>query len=56
VGDGRQPQPYKTIGKAADEASTGNTIVVLAGSYNEQITINKELRIEAQGGPVRIGE
>ena len=55
-GDGSMANPYKTVQKAIQVASDGDTIIILAGNYPENITFNKRLRIEAQGGLVRIGQ
>ena len=55
-GNGSQSKPYKTVQKAIEMARDGGTIIILAGNYPENITFNKQLRIEAQGGLVRIGQ
>lgn len=41
--------PWQTIAKAVAEASTGDTVQVLAGSYNESVLVNKSLAIIGAG-------
>jgi parallel beta-helix repeat protein len=40
-GSGTQSQPFCTMGKAANVAAAGNTIIVSAGTYSENVTIAK---------------
>ena len=42
------PQGYPTIGEAVSHASTGDTILIKSGVYNENIQIDKELKLEGQ--------
>lgn len=42
-------QPYTTIQSAINAASTGDTIKVLPGTYNEAIIINKNVVIQGSG-------
>ena len=43
--NGSQAYPYNTIGEAIDAASTGNTIIVADGTYNENVAIGKSLTL-----------
>ena len=43
------PSPYTTIQAAIDAASSGDTIIVGPGIYNEAITVNKSLTIQSSG-------
>jgi parallel beta-helix repeat protein len=42
------PQDYSTIGEAISHASAGDTILIQSGVYNENIRIDKSLRMEGQ--------
>ncbi len=55
-GNGSELNPYKTVQKALHVAGNGDRIIILAGTYLENITMNKQVTIRAQGGLVRIGE
>jgi len=55
-GTGAQTSPYETVAKALEVASNGDKIIILAGSYPENLTMNKAVTIEARGGVVRIGQ
>ncbi len=56
-GDGSQAKPWRTIGKAALIVNPGDTVNVLAGIYNEQVTLTrhgtatKRIVIQGQRGP-----
>lgn len=53
--DGSPAFPYTTIG-AAHANITSGTIHIFGGHYNEKVTLNKSVRLEAfSGGPVTIG-
>jgi parallel beta-helix repeat protein len=41
TGPGTQSQPFCTIGHAASVAAAGNTVIVSAGTYSENVTIGK---------------
>lgn len=56
TGTGALASPYKTVRKALQVADNGDRIIIRAGTYPENITVNKRLTIEAQGGLVRIGQ
>lgn len=45
-----QAAPCKTIGHAVSVAGSGATVVVLAGTYTEQVTISKRLNLVGKGG------
>jgi len=55
-GDGTDTNPYKTVAKAVQAAVAGDKIIVMEGTYPENITLNKQVTIESQGGLVRIGQ
>lgn len=42
---------YATIQSAVDAAQPGDTILVCAGTYEEQVTINKDLTLVGNGNP-----
>jgi parallel beta-helix repeat protein len=44
------PDDYPTIQEAINHADEGDTIVVKAGTYYENVTVNKRLTIESQSG------
>jgi hypothetical protein len=49
--DGSADNPWKTIQHAVDQSSAGDTIKVAAGTYNENVVINKDLlTIESTDG------
>lgn len=43
------PKQYATIQGAIDSASNGDTVCVGAGTYNEDVIINKEIRLSGKG-------
>ena len=45
------PGDYPTIQGAVDAASSGDTVLVYAGVYNESVTVNKTLTVVSQSGP-----
>jgi len=49
VGSG---QTFSTIQSAVDAASEGDTIIVHAGSYTENVNINKRLTLQGEGADV----
>jgi len=55
-GNGTDTSPYRTVAKALEQAVAGDKIVILAGNYPENITLSKQVTVEAQGGLVRIGQ
>ena len=46
------PAQYGTIQAAIDGATAGDTIIVSGGTYNENITVNKQLILTGSGWPV----
>jgi hypothetical protein len=48
------PRDYPTIQSAIDEASPGDTIKVLPGTYTEQLTISKSLTLVGSGAKATI--
>ena len=46
---GTSAAPFKTIQKAVNTAASGDTVMVLAGTYPEYVNVNKSLVIQAQG-------
>lgn len=54
-GDGSQSNPYPTLTKAVEEATSGDSIIVKTGSYPEILVITEHVAITASGGSVIIG-
>jgi hypothetical protein len=53
---GTQSLPWKTIQKAANSTASGGTTLVLAGTYNEQITVSTSgITLQAQGKVITKG-
>ncbi len=44
-GDGSKANPYQTINKGLEAAENGYTIQIAAGTYNENIKVNKQVTI-----------
>jgi len=53
--DGTPTHPFRSVADAYDAASDGDRIIIRAGIYSENIIMTKQLRIESEGGVVRIG-
>ena len=51
-GDGRPGEPFARIQDALDNASRGETIIVLPGTYKEQLTVNRAVEIQGRFGEV----
>ncbi len=49
-GDGTPTKPYQTIGPAIARAVARGTIYVAAGTYQEQVVVNKDLTLEGESG------
>lgn len=47
--------PYKTIAQGLGFAWDGSILIVESATYPESLTMNKRVRVEANGGPVVIG-
>jgi len=45
--DGTQANPYNTISEAVTAASAGDTIIVAGGTYVEDVSVQKSLKIKA---------
>lgn len=50
TGDGSSSSPYLTVGKAITEASPGDKVSIGAGTYSENIVVDKPLSIYSQSG------
>jgi len=48
---GTEAAPFATIQKGVDEAIAGGTVHVAAGTYVEQVVINKSLTLQGSGTP-----
>jgi hypothetical protein len=55
-GSGTSSDPYCSIQVAVDAASSGDTIIVAEGSYDEDLTIDESVTIEAGSNPVVYGD
>ena len=53
--DGTVFRPFDTIGEAVTAVPVGGIISIVAGSYNETLTINKAMTLTAPVGLVNIG-
>ncbi len=53
---GTPANPFPTVGLGHSFAWDGSQISIKAGSYNETLTLNKEVRLLADGGTVAIGQ
>ena len=49
TGNGSSDNPYRTIGKAINEATSGGTVLVAAGTYDENITLKSRIKIIGAG-------
>jgi len=54
--DGTVFRPFDTVAEAVTAVPTGGIISIVAGSYNEQITINKAVTLIAPVGNATIGQ
>lgn len=50
AGDGSAAMPYRTVNKAIQSASAGDTVSVGTGTYAETVTINKALTLQPTSG------
>jgi hypothetical protein len=53
--DGTVFNPYDTIIEAVNALSSGETLCIVSGAYNESVTINKAMNIIAPSGTATIG-
>ena len=49
TGDGSIGNPYLTVQYAVDQASIGDSIIIGAGTFEEEITVNKTLNFRGNG-------
>ncbi|MBU4509925.1 DUF1565 domain-containing protein, partial [bacterium] len=49
IEDGTQTHPFDTIAEGIDAVAPGKSVVVSAGTYNEQLIINKEITLQGAG-------
>ena len=56
TGNGTILEPFNTISKAIENASSDSIIHIVTGSYNESIAISKPVKINVSTGPVVIGK
>jgi len=54
--DGTIFRPYDTVAEAFNEASPGDVVSIVKGSYNEQMRISKAMTFSAPVGTVTIGK
>jgi hypothetical protein len=54
--DGTPEDPFGLVGAGVLRVSTGGTVRIAAGSYDETLTINRAMTLESTGGTVTIGE
>jgi hypothetical protein len=54
TGDGTEDNPYRTIQKGIDNALAGDTIVVGPGTYEEDITMSKPVKLIGTAGKTLI--
>ncbi len=55
-GNGTEALPYRTLADGVAAVLTAGTVHVLAGTSAETSLMNSALRLEAEGGTVRLGE
>jgi len=49
TGDGSSSNPYLTVQHAVDQASVGDSIIIGAGTFEEEITVNTTLNFRGNG-------
>jgi len=54
--DGTVMRPYDTVLEGATGSSTGDTLFIMPGLYDEQITLNQTVTLTAPMGTVTIGQ
>src|SRR5262245_55133291 len=50
-GDGSEADPYGSLSEAVDEASPGAVILIAAGTYAENVVVEKSLSLVASSNP-----
>jgi parallel beta-helix repeat protein len=48
IEDGTQTHPFDTITEGIDAVASGKSVMVTAGTYNEQLIINKEITLQGE--------
>ena len=56
IQNGTQALPFDTVAEAHDLAWNGAQIKLVAGSYNESLTLNKAVTLKAVDGVATIGQ
>jgi hypothetical protein len=56
VETGTSGNPFRSVGKSAFAVRSGSSVIVVGGSYPEQMIIDRPLTIYATGGTVTIGQ
>lgn len=49
---GTQSSPFRTVGRALDQAPTGGTVVLRAGNYHESVSIKRAVTVQNYPGEV----
>ncbi|GAB4115856.1 MAG: hypothetical protein Kow00103_10950 [Candidatus Caldatribacteriota bacterium] len=49
IEDGTETYPFNSINEGIETVPSGKKVLVRAGTYNEQITINKEIDLQGEG-------
>ncbi len=49
IEDGTKTHPFNTIAEGIDAVATGKSVIVSAGTYNEQLVVNKGITLQGAG-------